>query len=113
MLTLVSIQLDSVRAPDRRLRFASAAAVRHGQQAHDVVIPELFLVGENTVIDIKVIYAVLYVDATLCSGSALVKHTGEAITFQCRPTLAALFSPGLNTRWQITLSISVTEASLF
>ena len=40
--------------------------------------------------DMNVIYAGLDVDDTQYHGSALNKHTGEVITFQCRPTLAGL-----------------------
>jgi transposase len=40
--------------------------------------------------DINVIYVGLDVDDTQYHGSALNKHTGEVITFQCRPTLAGL-----------------------
>ena len=40
--------------------------------------------------DMNVIYVGLDVDDTQYHGSALNKHTGEVITFQCRPTLAGL-----------------------
>ena len=40
--------------------------------------------------DMNRIYAGLDVDVTQYHGSALTKHIGEVITFQCRPTLAGL-----------------------
>ncbi len=41
--------------------------------------------------DIKAIYVGLDVDDTQYHGSALDKDTGQAITFQCRLTLAILW----------------------
>jgi transposase len=40
--------------------------------------------------DMIVIYVGLDIDDTQYHGSALNKHTGEVITFQCRPTLTGL-----------------------
>jgi hypothetical protein len=67
--------------------------------------------GGEAAMNMNVIYVGLDVDDTQHHGSALNKHTGEVINFQCGPTLAGLLKQlaKLDQAFPIALSASVMK----